>query len=393
MSPYAQLLTDLNRYSAIRPGLDVIQRLLEALGNPHLAYSAIHVAGTNGKGSVTWKMAAALRAQGRRVGLYTSPHIASVRERMRIDGELIDEKHLVEVGREVLAAAQGQATFFELLTAMGFLAFQRMGVEIAMVEVGMGGRLDATNCVQPLLTVITSIGLDHTEVLGTDLNSIAREKAGIIKSGVPLVLGPGAVYRPILDRAVQLGAPMTLVPPPLDWSFDAENRAIVRRCAQLLGVPALGLETRPPCRMEQFPSGVILDVAHNPHGLRALRRSLPDGYDQVVVGMSRSKDLVGCFQELGTWAKGIHLVSLPHPRLATLDELERAAASAGVAIASRHFNATSALQAAGRCVVCGSFFIMADMREALGASQIRDPFDVQEIGATPVQMTMAPASR
>lgn len=164
--------------------------LLKALGNPELHFPSIHVAGTNGKGSVSHLMASVLQEAGYKTGLYTSPHLKDFRERIRINGEMIPEAAVVQfVGDNRNLFLKVQPSFFEMTVALAFQYFSRNAVDIAVIETGMGGRLDSTNVITPLLSVITNIGLDHTQFLGTDLPSIAREKAGIIKPGVPVVIG------------------------------------------------------------------------------------------------------------------------------------------------------------------------------------------------------------
>lgn len=176
--------------SAYKPGLENTLRLMAQVGNPHEQLQAIHVAGTNGKGSTSHLIAAALQASGRKVGLFTSPHLISLTERIRINGQPIPEEEVaafVEKHRELLDKLQ--PSFFETMTVMAFDYFVREKVDIAVVEVGLGGRLDSTNVLTPILSVITNIGLDHTEFLGNTLPKIAREKAGIIKPHVPVVVG------------------------------------------------------------------------------------------------------------------------------------------------------------------------------------------------------------
>lgn len=175
---------------AYKPGLENTLRLMEHVGNPHTQLRAIHVAGTNGKGSTCHLIAAALQAAGLRVGLFTSPHLVSLIERIRINGTPIPETYVaafVEQNKAFLDTLQ--PSFFETMTAMAFAWFVEQQVDIAVVEVGLGGRLDSTNVLMPLLSVITNIGLDHTEFLGNTLAQIAREKAGIIKPHVPVVIG------------------------------------------------------------------------------------------------------------------------------------------------------------------------------------------------------------
>ena len=176
--------------AAYKPGLENTLRLMAHVGNPHEALRAIHVAGTNGKGSTSHLIAAALQASGLRVGLFTSPHLVSLTERIRINGMPIPEEEVATwVTRHRAFLDEIQPSFFETMTALAFDYFVQQKVDIAVIEVGLGGRLDSTNVLTPLLSVITNIGLDHTEFLGNTLAKIAREKAGIIKPHVPVVIG------------------------------------------------------------------------------------------------------------------------------------------------------------------------------------------------------------
>lgn len=193
---------------AYKPGLDNTLRLMEHVGNPHQKLRAIHVAGTNGKGSTSHLIAASLQASGKKVGLFTSPHLVDLRERIRINGEPIAEKDVtdfIEQNRTFLDELQ--PSFFETMTAMAFACFVQQKVDIAVVEVGLGGRLDSTNVLTPVLSVITNIGFDHTEFLGNTLAQIAREKAGIIKPDVPCVIGEThpQTMNVFLDRARECG--------------------------------------------------------------------------------------------------------------------------------------------------------------------------------------------
>lgn len=176
--------------AAYKPGLDNTYRLMAHLGNPHERLRAVHIAGTNGKGSTSHLIAAALQAQGYTVGLFTSPHLVDFRERIRISGEMISEDKVVEFVKHNRAFLdEVHPSFFETTMALAFWYFAEQQVDIAVIEVGLGGRLDSTNILTPLLSVITNIGIDHTEFLGTTLTQIAHEKAGIIKSHIPCVIG------------------------------------------------------------------------------------------------------------------------------------------------------------------------------------------------------------
>ena len=194
--------------SAYKPGLDNTLRLMEHVGNPHRQLRAVHVAGTNGKGSTCHLTAAVLQAAGLRVGLFTSPHLVSLTERIRINGKPISEEEVAAfVAQHRSFLDEVQPSFFETMTAMAFDYFVREKVDIAVIETGLGGRLDSTNVLTPLLSVITNIGMDHTEFLGNTLTQIAREKAGIIKPGVPCVIGEThpQTMNVFLERARECG--------------------------------------------------------------------------------------------------------------------------------------------------------------------------------------------
>ena len=194
--------------AAYKPGLDNTYRLMQHLGNPHLRFRSIHIAGTNGKGSTSHLIAAALQAAGYKVGLYTSPHLVDFRERIRISGQMIPEDMCVQFVAENHDFLESvHPSFFETTMAMAFAYFAEQQVDVAVIEVGLGGRLDSTNIITPLLSVITNIGMDHTEFLGNTLPAIATEKAGIIKPGVPCVIGEtDPLTQPVfMQRAAECG--------------------------------------------------------------------------------------------------------------------------------------------------------------------------------------------
>ncbi len=175
---------------AYKPGLETVTRLSEAFGNPHRNFKTIHVGGTNGKGSTSSLIASVLMESGHKVGLYTSPHLVDFRERIRVDGEVITEQGVIDFINRYKSMRLGlEPSFFELATVMAFDWFAGQGCDMAVIEVGLGGRLDSTNIIMPELSVITNISLDHTSLLGSTETAIAREKAGIIKDGIPVVVG------------------------------------------------------------------------------------------------------------------------------------------------------------------------------------------------------------
>jgi dihydrofolate synthase/folylpolyglutamate synthase len=215
---YSELVRELfpRLTGGVRWGLERTQALLASVGNPHTAYRTIHVGGTNGKGSVAATLAAILSSRPQRVGLYSSPHLCSFRERVLIDQQALSEDAIVAAARKLWPAVQQlEPSFFEATTAIGFLAFAEAGVDVAVIEVGLGGRLDSTNVITPELAIITNIALDHADYLGSTIPAIAGEKAGIIKPGVPLLTAEpdSGVLALFLARANALQAPMYALRP------------------------------------------------------------------------------------------------------------------------------------------------------------------------------------
>jgi len=213
--------------AAYKNNLDNTLLLDDRLGHPHQHYPTVHIAGTNGKGSVSHMLASVLQASGFRTGLYTSPHLVDFRERIRINGKLLPEDEVtrfVAGSQEIIRKIQ--PSFFEMTVAMAFDYFARERVDVAVIETGMGGRLDSTNIITPVLSIITNISLDHTMFLGTDLRSIAREKGGIIKRGVPLVVGRDdpSYLEVLLSMAVEKDAPVVVAGRLFDTLYSTMNR-------------------------------------------------------------------------------------------------------------------------------------------------------------------------
>ena len=304
-----------NEIKTAKLGLDRIERLLEALGSPHRAGRFVHVAGTNGKGSTCAMIESGLRAAGLRTGLYTSPHLVEPTERIRIGGVPISPDQFAQACQTVhqacerllaAGALECHPTYFETVTAMAFVLFRELRVDVAVLEVGLGGRLDATNVVAPDLAIITPIDFDHEAFLGKSLEAIAAEKAGILKPGSMALLAP---QRPEVDPVLREHAAVTGITPTLasEWEirdleldalghrFTAAGRACVRvecrlagehqvtnaltavAALELLGVPAAAIErgiraARWPGRLERVAQepDIFLDGAHNPAGARAL---------------------------------------------------------------------------------------------------------------------------
>lgn len=324
--------------SAYKPGLDTARALSAAFGDPHRRYRAVHVGGTNGKGSTAHTLAAIFRSAGLRTGLYTSPHLLDFRERIRVDGEMISRDGVVDFVERYLAmpdVKDRHPSFFELTMTMAFEWFALREVDIAVVEVGLGGRLDSTNIIMPELSVITNISKDHTAFLGDTLREIAVEKAGIIKPGVPVVVGEaeGDVLRVFEDAAARAGSPLVMAVPvvaremdggwlyegcgmdggdvygELGGEFQPRNAATVLAAVRTLGLPQVTADAvragfAGVCGLTGLrgrlttlcfaPYTLVCDTGHNPGawqylgahlaGVKAPRKT-------VVVGFAADKDV------------------------------------------------------------------------------------------------------
>ncbi len=310
----------------MKPGLDAIARLLHALGDPHLRVRAIHVAGTNGKGAVCAMVDSSLRAAGLRTFRYTSPHLVRINERFMLDGAPAADSVLDEAAAEVERAASAvpDLTFFEALTAVAFLVADSSGVDVAVLETGLGGRLDATNVCSSVATAITRIGLDHCDWLGDTVRKIAAEKAGIVKPGVPVVLGRNVpeVVEIVKGKAAELGSPFVYAPdaaderdlPPgfaLGGSFNRENA--VTALALMKALPA---DLRPdgaaivrglsdvvwPGRFQRV-GRFIVDGAHNPPAAQALVSALAQSPNSIIS------------QSHNSTIPQFHNFPLPHPSI------------------------------------------------------------------------------
>ena len=342
-NPYRALLERLFALTRFGEKLDLsTPRALNAtLGHPLQDIRSILVGGTNGKGSCCAALEALLRSTGARVGLFTSPHLISFRERIRIDGEPISEQALLaaaEVAETKVAEAQLQPSFFEMTWAIAAEAFRQSGVPWVIWEVGLGGRLDATNVCEPVLSLITNIGLDHVAVLGGSLTAIAQEKAAIFRRGSPaLTAATGAGLEALMDAcdAAKIELSMVTPPkPPLLLSLPGAHQQ--RNCALALeGLRALGLEPAPtvlaklvhPGRLESL-SGVWLDCAHNPPGGEALAQWLatqPPMPTRLIFGAARDKDWVGTLTPLLPFVDALWWVSPDSPRAFSARELAAAA--------------------------------------------------------------------
>ncbi|MFM2390680.1 MAG: hypothetical protein RLZZ437_2235 [Pseudomonadota bacterium] len=391
--------------------LDRMHRLLARLGNPERKLPpVIHIAGTNGKGSTQAMIRAGLEAGGARVHAYTSPHLARFHERIRLAGDLISEPMLTALLDES-AAANGadNITFFEITTAAAFLAFARTSADFTLLEVGLGGRLDATNVVDaPRLTIITPVSLDHQQYLGDTVGAIAGEKAGIIKRDVPVIVGPQTEegLAAIEAKAARMGAPvlahgqhwhafsergrlifqdenglLDLPLPNLPGPHQIENAGAAIMALRHLGKDDAACEAAVTCafwpaRMQRLRKGPLVDSApgvelwldggHNPAGGAAVAATLaqmPERETHLICGMLNTKDVKGYMEPLAGQVSRLHAVSIPGEKNTLPAEVTRdAALSAGIDAVTAETVAGALLAIANhaphaRVLICGSLYL------------------------------------
>ncbi|MFT3689094.1 bifunctional folylpolyglutamate synthase/dihydrofolate synthase [Paenirhodobacter sp.] len=390
--------------------LDRVHRLLAALGHPERALPpVIHIAGTNGKGSTQAMIRAGLESQGKRVHAYTSPHLARFHERIRLAGELISEPALSALLDECYAVNGGEPiTFFEVTTCAAFLAFARTPADYTLLEVGLGGRLDATNVMDPALTIITPVSIDHQQFLGETLPEIAGEKAGIIKRGVPVVVGPQAPegLEVIETRAARMGAPvfaygqqwmvseergrlifqdetglMDLPLPNLPGPHQVQNAGAAIAALRLLGLPDAAepavSRAEWPARMQRLRKGPLaesapgielwLDGGHNPAGGAAVAATLaqmPARPTHLICGMINTKDVVGYMRPLVARAGSLTAVTIPEEPNAVPAEVIMADArqagftrTATAASVQKALDRIAAEDPRARVLICGSLYL------------------------------------
>jgi dihydrofolate synthase / folylpolyglutamate synthase len=406
--PAVDFLFGLERFG-MKFGLANIEALCTALGHPERSFASIHIAGTNGKGSVTAMVDTALRAAGHRSARYTSPHLTRIEERFVIDGEEVSADALdrsAERVRQIAldlvssGALDSLPTFFECTTAIAFDLFREARVDIAVIEVGLGGRLDSTNVLSPVLTAIVSIDFDHQAQLGNTIASIAAEKAGIVKPGVPMVCGPvpAEAMTVIAAACVEREAPLirvegdealrsrvAAIPLALAGAHQRANAAVALRLLELLDAdPSIGLPVDAaarraglstavwPGRLETIDRGdcrILLDAAHNPAGARALaeylRAAWPGGVT-LVFGAMKDKAIDAMLAPLAPAVRRLVCTTAPTPRAMPADELALSARRLGfdVQTVSDPYDAVEeACRRDPLVVVAGSIFLIGPVRE------------------------------
>jgi dihydrofolate synthase/folylpolyglutamate synthase len=381
-----------------------LNKLVTPSGTPS---KIIHIAGTSGKGSVAVKIAKALELSGYRVGLYLSPHIHSLRERITINGSNISKIKFTEILNRIIDLASSnniQVVWFDLLTCVALDYFSQENLDFIVIEAGIGGRFDSTNIITPLISVITALNLDHKDVLGESIEEIAYEKAGIIKPNVPVILGPRVPAAIFIKEANKTKSRLWQLQGEFE-TFDAENQTIAKAVLNHLSdsyainpeAIKKGIKKNLPCRLEiltqkmlpkwqhrPFPKAIILDGAHNPDKLVALFRSLRKRYPktgfQVLFSLAKNKDLSACLQIVANKATHIHLSEMADSSFLAsgeilLEELNKLKVNRKQVTLNASLAEAIALAAANHqiLVVCGTFRIMSAIFEQLGIEAEVDP--------------------
>lgn len=414
-----------NETLAMKLGLDSVRALARALDDPQKKFPAIHIAGTNGKGSTAAMTASVLRAAGLRAGLYTSPHLISITERIRVDQEEIAPEDFARLATEVREAgvclvADGvlpaPPTFFEQVTMIGFLYFAEKQVDLAVLEVGLGGRLDATNICEPVATAITLVGYDHQQYLGDALAAIAGEKAGIVKPGVPVVIAPqqAEAMNAIIARCEELSAPMIEISAPFDvetgdigrYRFryrtprdeyaarlslrgrhQITNALVAIHIAEQLqtagfDIPAPAIaeglsEAEWPGRLEMIhvsppQAPLLLDGAHNEAGARVLRDFLDEHFSSVpitiIFGVMADKAISKISEILFPAARHVIVTGIASPRAADPNAIAEAIHRDVICIEDVGGALAEALRITpqrGLICVCGSLFLVGEVKQSL----------------------------
>ncbi|MET3574627.1 bifunctional folylpolyglutamate synthase/dihydrofolate synthase [Bhargavaea ullalensis] len=381
----------------IRPGLEAMEEAMDALGHPEKCGRIIHVAGTNGKGSTVAFLDSVARAHGLQTAAFTSPAVTDLHDQIKIGGQPVSPETLDRAFRAIKSAGlSARLTDFELLTAAAFLVFKEAGPDLVLIEAGMGGRLDSTNVVDPAVSVITSVAMDHTGFLGSTLEKIASHKAGILKSGRPGVIGPlpQQAMEETERAAAKTGSPIRRigrdfrldqdtftnsrifrnVRPGLAGPHQRDNLALAIEALLLAGIPleeeavrkgALGASM--PGRFEQIRPGVFLDGAHNPAAAEALVATIRESFGEkakadFLIGMLARKDYAAVIRLLEPVARSLTFVSFPHEEAATAAQLAEASSMPSRQLSLEDVQQGKWAHGDAPAVITGSLYLLSEIR-------------------------------
>jgi dihydrofolate synthase/folylpolyglutamate synthase len=429
-----------NLFKKTKVDLENIKLACRLFNNPQNEIKYIHVAGTNGKGSVCKKLSSVLINSGMKTGQFISPHISTFRERIQINNKMIEKEYVSEELERIYDTIDKNnvdLSYFELVTLLCFNYFRDNKIDIGVLEVGLGGLLDATNVVDPMLSIITSIGMDHMDSLGYTKESIAWNKAGIIKPNRPSIIGTDCLPREVfIKKADEVKSELFQLEESNNQiikDFEKENNSIIIKSIEILKkyYPnyftkiteeniKFGLNQNQPCRLENVfdtinkntlskllnkdlskIEKIYLDVGHNSHALEKVLSSLKDSHIKyklrVICGFSSNKDKSEMLKIIFSYADKVHLVSSNHPRITTYDDLVKEVNDILLNFdydrrligwnkySNGNINRTI-LDAIDECnetdeiiLICGSFFIMKDVRKSLGYKDEEDPVELNEV--------------
>ena len=410
-----EYIFSLNRRN-IKPGLERTQKLLSVLGNPQDSFQSIHIAGTNGKGSVASFIASILMEKKLNVGLYTSPHIFNFEERVRVNNSLITLDDIAKIYNKIhKTALEISATFFEITTAIAFAFFKERNIDIAVIETGMGGRFDSTNVITPLVSIITNVGIDHTDYLGDTIEKIAAEKAGIIKENIPVIVGSSDLLDSsfFVQKANEVHTDIYIIDNDisennikysdklkmnLDISINnkvyninsgligrkqADNIKIAVKAAELIkdkfglsddiicsGIENVKTNTNIEFRIEAVMNNpfLILDVSHNPNAIKNMVSTLEEAANikkwDIVFGAMADKDIKSMLEILLPYCNILTIVRPSTNRAETIDNIEKLAVQVGFKNIKRcediSKEAVNIFNNKYPTVICGSFYVASD---------------------------------
>lgn len=418
-------LYNYHRFSVVKLNIENVRQLAKLVGDPGNKFHTVHVTGTNGKGSVCWKIYKALMESGYKTGLFTSPHVSCYRERIRINDEYIPEDYVkdnLELLFHLSKTHNISTSFFEYTTILSYKYFMEQKIDVGVIEVGLGGRLDATNIITPDISCITSIGLEHTKILGNALEEIAVEKGGIIKPNIPVVVGKDLPVKILKEIAMKQNSPFYQIDCNKEYkNYNEINIELAKKCLNVLKSSNplyyskinddsinYGIKQQLSNRMEIIKTtkllnnnndnkedkrNVILDCSHNPQAFKTLFNSLPDNIKQrnnhIILGFSNDKDIKSCLETTIKYIKyeNIHFVKSNNYRSVSQLELYNILKSIlpnnrnnmdnikenNKSIKDTIIDVLNKMDKNDYCFICGSIYLLGEVRGILGIKEPQDP--------------------
>lgn len=405
-----------HRFSVVKLNIDNVKELAKLAGDPVNKFHTIHVTGSNGKGSVCWKIYKALMKSGYKTGLFTSPHVTCYRERIRINDNYIPEEYVrenLELLFNLSKTHDIKTSFFEYTTVLSYKYFMEQNIDVGVIEVGLGGRLDATNIITPDISCITSIGLEHTKILGNTIEEIAKEKGGIIKPNIPIVVGKELPVKVLKDIAIKQNSPFYQIDCNKEYkNYNEINSELAKKCLNVLkdsnpkyysklNVNSInyGINQQLANRMEIIKTtinnnkqrNVMLDCSHNPQAFQTLFDSLPtniknnNNNNHIILGFSNDKDIKSCLEITlkNLKCENIHFVKSNNYRSVCQNDLYKILKSIipnsdnikenNKSVKDTIFDVLNKMNENDYCIVCGSIYLLGEVRSIIGIKEPQDP--------------------